>query len=65
MIGTMAFLTPIFAVAIAVLTYFGIKAFVKWRKRKIKKDIGEGMCAVCGAKIIENKCPNCDVAKVG
>jgi len=65
MIGIMAFLAPIFAVAIAVLTYFGMKSFVKWRKKQIRKAMGEGVCAVCGSRIIENKCPNCDVAKVG
>jgi len=65
MIGMMAFLAPIFAVAIAVLTYFGIRAFVKWRKKQIRKAIGEGVCAVCGCRIIETKCPNCDAAKVG
>jgi phosphate/sulfate permease len=65
MIGMMAFLAPIIAVAIAVLTYFGMKSFVKWRKRQIRKAMGEGICAVCGSKIIKNKCPNCDAAKVG
>jgi phosphate/sulfate permease len=65
MIGMMAFLAPIFAVAIAVSTYFGIRTFVKWRKKQIRKAIGEGVCAVCGSTIVENKCPNCDTAKVG
>ena len=65
MIGMMAFLAPIFAVAIAVLTYFGMKSFVKWRKKQIRKAMGEGVCAVCGSRIIENKCPNCDATKVG
>jgi predicted amidophosphoribosyltransferase len=26
----------------------------------IQKSIGEGICAVCGEKIVKNKCPNCD-----
>jgi len=64
MMGMMAFLAPIFAIAIAVLTYFGMKSFVKWRKRQIRKAMGGGICAVCGSKVIENKCPNCD-AKTG
>jgi hypothetical protein len=55
----------IIAAAIAVSIYFGIKSFVKWRKRQIRKAMGEGVCVVCGSKIIENKCPNCDTAKVG
>jgi len=63
MIGMMAFLAPIFAVAIAVVTYFGIKSFVKWRKKQIQKALGEGMCANCGTKIVENKCPICNTTK--
>ncbi len=65
MIGMMAFLAPIYAAAIAVSAYFGTRSFVKWRKKQIKKAVGEGVCAICGARIIENKCPNCDTAKVG
>ena len=65
MIGMMAFLAPIFAVAIAVLTYFGIRTFVKWRKKQIQKAIGGGVCAVCGSRMVENKCQNCDAVKVG
>ena len=64
MIGLMAFLAPIFAVAIAVVTYFGIKSFVKWRKKQIRKALGESICASCGSKIVENKCPICDTRKV-
>ena len=64
MVGTMAFLAPIFAVAIAVLTYFGIKSFVKWRKRQLHKALGEGVCANCGTKIVETKCPHCDGSKI-
>jgi membrane protein implicated in regulation of membrane protease activity len=64
MIGTMAFLAPIYSVAIAVLTYFGIRSFVKWRKREIKKALGQGICAACGTKIVDGKCPNCDEVKV-
>jgi membrane protein implicated in regulation of membrane protease activity len=64
MIGTMAFLAPIYSAAIAVLTYFGIRSFVKWRKRQIKKALGEGICAVCGTRVVDDKCPNCDAAKV-
>jgi rubrerythrin len=63
MVGIMAFLAPIFAAAVAVSTYFGIKSFVKWRKRQIKKAIGQGVCAICGAMITENHCPNCDTTR--
>jgi phosphate/sulfate permease len=60
MIGMMAVLAPIYALVIAILIYFGIKVFVGRRKKQIQKEVGEGICATCGAKIIENKCPKCD-----
>jgi Na+/H+ antiporter NhaC len=68
LIGTMAVLShyrhhAIIAATIAVSVYFGIRTFVKWRKKQIRKAIGEGVCASCGTKILEDKCPNCDTAK--
>jgi phosphate/sulfate permease len=63
MIGMMAILPPIYALIIAILIYFAMKVFVGRRKKQIQKDMGEGICAICGAKIIENKCPKCDSEK--
>ena len=60
MIGMIPFIAPIYAVIIAVVIYFGVRVFVGRRKRQIQKSIGEGVCAICGQKIIENKCPQCD-----
>ena len=56
----MPFIAPIYAVIIAVVIYFGVRVFVGRRKKQIQKSIGEGVCAVCGQKIIESKCPQCD-----
>ncbi len=47
-------------VAIAVAIYFGIRVFVGRRKKQIQNAVGEGVCAVCGEKIINKKCPACD-----
>ena len=65
MIGVMALpgMNLIYAALIAILLYFAIKVFVGRRKRQIQREIGQGICAVCGAKIAENKCPNCDSDK--
>lgn len=60
MIGMMPFIAPIYAVTIAIAIYFGVRVFVGRRKKQIQKSIGEGVCAVCGQRIIKNKCPNCD-----
>ena len=60
MIGMLPFIAPMYAVAIAIVIYFGIRVLVGRRKKQIRESIGEGVCAVCGRKIIKNKCPNCD-----
>jgi phosphate/sulfate permease len=56
----MAILAPIYAVIIAILVYFGIRVFVGRRKKQMETTIGKGICASCGEKIIEDKCPKCD-----
>ena len=63
MIGMMPFIAPIYAVIIAIAIYFGVRVLVGRRKRQIQKSIGEGVCAVCGEKIVESKCSNCDETK--
>ena len=60
MIGLIPFMAPIYAIIISILIYFGIKVFVGRRKKLIEQKIGEGLCAVCGEKIIDKKCPSCD-----
>ena len=60
----MAFLAPVYALVIAILIYFGMKVFVGRRKKQIEREVGVGICAICGAKIQENKCPNCDSDKL-
>jgi len=62
MIGLMALpgMTLLYAVLIAVLLYFAMKVFVGRKKRQIQREVGQGICAICGAKIVENKCPKCD-----
>lgn len=63
MIGLLGTGLPlIYSVIIAVGIYVGIKVFVGRRQRLIEKEIPEGVCAECGAKIIGGNCPNCDAA---
>ncbi len=56
----MAIIAPIYAVIIAILVYFAIRVFVGRRRKQILQSLGQGVCANCGAKISNNKCPNCD-----
>ncbi len=46
---------------IGILIYFGIKVYVGRKRRMIEEDVGEGVCMECGFKIIDKKCPNCDL----
>ena len=54
-------LNPVQAIGISIAIYFGIKIFVGRRKKFLDQKIGEGFCVECGEKIIDKKCPNCDV----
>ena len=60
MIGMLPFMAPWQAIVIAVAIYFGMRVFVGRRRKQIQKAMGEGMCAVCGQRIVNNKCPQCD-----
>jgi hypothetical protein len=61
MIGLLgAGLSLIYSVIIAVGLYVGIKVYVGRRQKLVAKEIPEGICAECGAKIAAGKCPNCD-----
>lgn len=57
-------LTPFTSLAVAILIvigmYFGIKLYVKKKTQSIERDVGEGICMECGAKIIDKRCPQCD-----
>jgi len=59
-IGMLPFMEGWKAVVIGVAIYFGMRVFVGRRKKQIQKAMGEGMCAVCGQRIVNNKCPQCD-----
>ncbi len=60
-IGLSPFIAPIYAAIIGILMYFGIKVYVGRKRRMIEIDVGEGVCMECGFKIIDKKCPNCDL----
>ena len=63
MVGLIPFTSPIFAMIIVTIMYFGIKIYVEKRKQLIQKDVGEGICMECGSTIYDGKCPNCDDSK--
>lgn len=58
-IGLTPFMAPIFAMGIGTAIFFGIKYAVARNQKTLEKEVGEGICAECGAKIQNSKCPNC------
>ena len=60
MMGMLPFIAPVYAILIATALYFAVRVFVGRRKKQIQKAMGEGMCAACGQRIVNNKCPQCD-----
>ena len=50
-----------YSALIGILLYFGIKFYVVRKRRMIEQDVGQGVCLECGFKIIDDKCPNCDL----
>jgi len=58
-IGLAPFMAPIFAIASGTAIFFGIKYAVTRNQKILEKEVGEGICAECGAKILNNKCPYC------
>ena len=65
MVGMLPFLAPVYAMLIAVGLYFGVRIFVKKRKQQIQKSVGEGVCATCGSRISQKRCPVCDSSEEG
>lgn len=60
MVGLLPFMAPIYAALVVIAMYFGIKIYVGRRKKSIEMDVGEGLCAECGSKIFNKRCPHCD-----
>ena len=56
-------LPPIYALIISTVIYAGIKIFVGRRKKMLAESVGEGICIKCGEKVINKKCPNCDISE--
>jgi len=62
MLGISPFLGIAYSAIIVIGLFFGIKLFVAKKNQLIREDVGEGICMECGAKIVDKKCPNCDLS---
>ena len=54
------YLDLMYALGIGAGIFFGLKAIATSKQAAIKKQVGEGLCAECGEKVVKGKCPNCD-----
>ena len=59
-LAALIYLDFIYAVAIGALIFFGLKAITSNRRAAVEKQVGEGVCAHCGAGIAGGRCPDCD-----
>lgn len=57
------YLELIYAIGIGAAIFFGLKAIIIGKQASIAKQVGKGLCAECGEKVIDDKCPNCDSSK--
>ncbi len=60
-LGITQYIPIAYSALIGILIFFGIKVYVGRKRRMIENDVGEGVCMECGFKIIDKKCPNCDL----
>ncbi len=60
-LGITQYIPIAYSALIGILIFFGIKVYVGRKRRMIEEDVGEGVCMECGFKIIDKKCPNCDL----
>jgi len=60
MVGLTPFTGLALAMIIVIFMFFGIKLYVKQRKKSIETDVGEGICMECGSRVYDRKCPKCD-----
>ena len=54
------YLDLLYAIGIGAAIFFGLKSIIINRQAAISKQVGKGLCAECGEKIVDDKCPNCD-----
>lgn len=56
------YLDLMYALGIGAGIFFGLKAITISKQSHIKKQVGEGLCAECGEKVVKGRCPSCDSA---
>lgn len=54
------YLDLMYALGIGAAIFFGLKAISSSRQAVIEKQVGEGLCADCGERVVAGACPNCD-----
>ena len=53
------YLDLLYAIGIGAAIFLGLKALAINRQSAISRDVGEGLCAECGERIVKGECPAC------
>ena len=56
-----------YALGVGAALFFGMKMIAVRRQQEIERQVGEGLCAECGQRVVGGMCPSCggDVADGG
>ena len=48
-----------YAIGIGAALFFGMKAIAVRRQQGVERQVGEGLCAECGQRVVGGACPEC------
>ena len=48
-----------YAIGIGAALFFGMKAIAVRRQQGVERQVGEGLCAECGQRVVGGVCPEC------
>lgn len=48
-----------YAIGIGAALFFGMKAVAVRRQQGVERQVGEGLCAECGQRVVGGACPEC------
>ena len=49
----------VYAIGIGAALFFGMKTIAVRRQEGVEREVGEGLCAECGQRVVGGRCPDC------
>ena len=49
----------VYAIGIGAALFFGMKMIAVRRQEGVEREVGEGLCAECGQRVVGGACPDC------